>query len=95
MAAPIAPDRQLAAEVRRMALGKIKSLLEMGAAQMSDREIQLHDKILEKLAGTVLPRLNEITGEDGEAVKITLVNYASNTGQIPTETVPSTPDPSV
>jgi hypothetical protein len=65
MAAPISEDRKLAAEVRRLTLGKIKKLLEAEEAVLSIRELALHDRILEKLAGAVLPRLNEVTGADG------------------------------
>jgi hypothetical protein len=65
-------DRKLAAEVRRMTLNKIKALFELPRVDMSDHDAQLHDRILEKLAGTVLPRLTEVTGEDGGALLFTL-----------------------
>lgn len=63
-------DRKLAAEVRQMTLKKIKRLYEMAPNEMSERELQLHDRVFEKLAGSVLPRLTEVTGEDGESFKI-------------------------
>lgn len=95
MAASIKADRVLAGEVRRLALNKIKVILERPAVEMSERDKELHDAILLSLSKSVLPRLQEVTGEDGEAVKITLVNYANNSGQISTESVPNTTTPSV
>ncbi len=70
MAAPLSEDRKLAAEVRRMTLQKIKALFLLPRVDMIDHDAQLHDKILERLAGTVLPRLTEVTGEDGEPIKV-------------------------
>src|SRR3990167_2637236 len=66
----LAVDRDLAAEVRRMTLKKIKRLFDMSVAEMSERELQLHDEVFKRLAGTVLPRLTEVTGEDGGALII-------------------------
>ncbi len=93
MAAPISEDRKLAAQVRRLALGKIKTILERPAVEMNDKDKQLHDAILIKLTGTLLPRLNELTGEDGGAVQVTLIKYA-NDGNNPSTPVPATPLPS-
>lgn len=70
MAAPIGPDRKLAAEVRRLALNKMKAILGRPAEELRGHDKQLHDALLLKLAGSVLPRLNEITGEDGQPLKI-------------------------
>jgi hypothetical protein len=72
MAAPIGVDRVLAAEVRRMTLEKIKKLFSMGVSEMSERELNLHDAVLQKLAGTVLPRLQEVTGENGDSLQVTI-----------------------
>lgn len=67
MAGPISNDRKLAAEVRRMGLGKIKRLFEkQGIEPLSDREQEMHDQLLLRMAPNLLPRLTEITGEDGE-----------------------------
>lgn len=63
-------DRELAAEVRSLTLLKIKALLEKEGDKMSMRELTLHDAILTKLAGTVLPRLNEVSGKDGEPIAV-------------------------
>lgn len=77
MAAPIANDRKLAAEVRRLALDKIKVILSRPAVEMSERDKELHDEILKKLAGTVLPRLSEVTGEDGGPINVNVLDPQS------------------
>jgi hypothetical protein len=53
-------DRKLAAEVRSLALSEIKAILKQ--AGMS----RLKTQILLKLAPSILPRLNEHTGKDGD-----------------------------
>lgn len=63
-------DRELAAEVRTLALTKIKVLFEMPRVDMSAHDANLHDQILVKLAGTVLPRLNEVSGPDGKPIPL-------------------------
>lgn len=70
MAAPVANDRKLAAEVRRMTLNKIQRLFSMATNEMTERELQLHDEVFKRLAGTVLPRLTEVSGEDGGVLRI-------------------------
>ena len=66
MAGKTFQDRVLASEVRSLALGKIKIILERPVVEMSSSDKELHDAILIRLSGTILPRLNEHTGEDGE-----------------------------
>jgi len=63
-------DRKLAAEVRTLTLKKIKAILEMPEVKMKADDYELYKAVLIKLAGTVLPRLNEHTGEDGGAILI-------------------------
>lgn len=58
-------DRELAAEVRRLALSEIKEILEL------PKMTQLKQQVILKLAGTVLPRLNEHSGEGGGAIQLT------------------------
>ena len=53
-------DREQAARVRRLALSEIEKILITG------RKDKLFDPVLLKLAGTLLPRLNEHSGPDGE-----------------------------
>ena len=56
-------DRQLAADVRTFALKEIYSVLRTGQTKGNK---DLYRAVLIRLAGNVLPRLNEHTGEDGE-----------------------------
>lgn len=51
-------DRKLAANVRTLALKEIEKILK------SDNEVAKREMVM-KLAPTLLPRLNEHTGEDG------------------------------
>lgn len=57
-------DRELAARVRTLALSEIERVL-------SKKKGKLYEAVLIKLAGSVLPRLNEHTGEDGGPIQIT------------------------
>lgn len=61
----IAPDRKLGAEVRRLTLKKIKAILE------SNDDPDFQKAVILKLASTVLPRINEHSGEGGGAITIT------------------------
>lgn len=62
-------DRELAARVRTLTLNEIEKVLK-------NRKNKLYGPVLVKLAGTVLPRLNEHTGKDGEAIEIAGVDIA-------------------
>lgn len=65
-------DRVLAAEVRREALNNIKLVLKSdkkSAARIA-KWSEYKKQIVLKLAGTVLPRLNEHTGDDGGPIKV-------------------------
>jgi hypothetical protein len=64
-------DRKLASEVRNLTLTKIKRILERPVVEMNGEDKRLHDEILLKLAGTVLPRLTEVTGSDGDPLFVT------------------------
>lgn len=74
MAAPVANDRKLAGEVRRLALKQIQSIL---LGEKDEKYSQdFRNQLLLKLAGQVLPRINEGTGDNGEfLVKTTLVKF--------------------
>ncbi len=87
-------DRKLAAQVRSLTLTKIKDLLEMAPVKMSADDYELYKAVLIKLSGTVLPRLNEVSGEDGEPIKysVTAINIIKPDGaDVPplTETISS------
>lgn len=60
-------DRVLAAKVRTLALGEIAKVLKR-------KKGKLYEAVLIKLAGAVLPRLNEHTGADGEALVLKFDN---------------------
>lgn len=69
MAAPKYTDRILAQQVRSLALKEVKAVLEG-----DDKEYK--KALLLKLSTTLLPRLNEHTGEEGEAIQvIAKINY--------------------
>ena len=56
-------DRQLAAEVRSLALGEIKKILDQ------DGLTEMKKQILLKIAPSLLPRLNEHTGDNGDPIE--------------------------
>lgn len=59
-------DRELAGKVRTLALQEVFKILTKG------EEHYMYEQLLVRLAGTILPRLNEITGENGSPVVIEL-----------------------
>lgn len=64
-------DRELAARVRTLALGEIEKVLK-------NPKNKLYGPVLIKLAGSVLPRLNEHTGADGAELPVPIFNVQSN-----------------
>lgn len=70
--APTVVDRKLSQEVRRLTLNKIKALLEMPEVKMKQDDYELYKAVLIKLAGSVLPRINEGSGENGEFIVQTI-----------------------
>lgn len=77
-------DRDLASATRRLALKKIFNLLCMERGTLSPAELDLYSKILVKLAGAVLPRIQEITGEDGEQLTIHIAREIADKNKIGT-----------
>lgn len=57
-------DRELAARVRRLALSEIEKIL------LRKKMDKLKEAVVLKLAGTVLPRLNEHSGPDGKPIPL-------------------------
>lgn len=94
MAAGIKSDQDLAKEVRRMTLRKIKKIYEDNEAGLLDEDDKkLHDRLLEKLAGTVMPRITEVSGPDGEPIQTEVLNIGERikldqllNGKIPDQT---------
>jgi hypothetical protein len=74
--------------VKMKALNAIEAILDAPDSVPKDKYLEL----LFKIAGNVIPRTQEITGEDGEAINVNLVKYADNsiTIPIPTEGVSAT-----
>ena len=73
-------DRERSARVRNLALDEIEGIL-TGKKRVSKR---FKEAMILKLAGTVLPRLNEHTGEGGGPVQFTIVKYGDASIQVPT-----------
>ena len=59
-------DRQLAGEVRRLALQEIKDIIE----DKKPKDETFRQAVILRMAGQILPRLNETTGPDGGPVSI-------------------------
>lgn len=72
-------DRILASEVRTLALDKVKSLLKKGKGK-------LYEQVLIRLSGSLLPRLNELTGENGGPLIIELPKAITDKNGINTST---------
>jgi hypothetical protein len=77
---PTFQDRELAARVRSLALTQIEFAL-TGKLFADDTEFQ--KALLLKLASTVLPRINELTGEGGGPLTVQLIQYASANNPAP------------
>jgi hypothetical protein len=75
-------DRKLAAEVRTMALNEILKVLSVPRDEMEPEEYDLYKAILVKLTGNVLPKLNEVTGEDGEQLVINISREIAEKNEI-------------
>ena len=67
-------SRELSKKVRDLALEKI--LLTLQGKGSKDKRFQ--QALLLKLAGTVLPRLNEHTGEGGEPITLKIIQYVGD-----------------
>mgnify|MGYP003434397710 CR=1 FL=1 len=70
MAGIIHNDRELGARVRRLTLRKIEAVL-----KGDDEEFK--KAVILKLSSSILPRINEHSGEGGEAIKLVIdkINY--------------------
>jgi len=63
-------DRRKMAKLRGLVVDKAIELFETPIVKMSEDDYQLFKDVFLKLSGNVLPRLNEISGNDGEELKI-------------------------
>lgn len=73
---------------------------EKGEGDLSDKEYKTYYDMTSEFARNVVPRTQEVTGEDGGALEVTLVKYALPNGdttplQVPAETLPVTDTASV
>ena len=59
-------DRELAAEVRTLTLNEVKKALQ-------GEDLEFKKAVILRLAGSILPRLNELTGEGGGPIQISEV----------------------
>ncbi len=50
-----------------------------GEGDLTENELKLYRDLTFEFARAVVPRSQEITGEDGEAIKVEMVKYADNT----------------
>ena len=67
-------DRKLAADVRTLTLKHIKHYLE----DDSDENKEFKKQLLLKLSASVLPRLNEHSGMDGEPLTVQVITFDAN-----------------
>lgn len=63
-------NRKLAAEVRELGLTHIKRILTKPIVEMSISEYGIFNDVLTKIAPSLLPRITEITGEDGAPIQV-------------------------
>lgn len=63
-------NRKLAAEVRELGLSHIKRILSKPIVEMDKGEYDIFNQMLLRIAQAVLPRITEVTGEDGEPIRI-------------------------
>ncbi len=82
MAAPKYTDRLRAQELRTLALDEMILVLKGNDAEFKKA-------LLLRLAGSVLPRLNEHTGEDGKAIVLRLEKDIAEQNGVDTSTIPN------
>lgn len=63
-------DRKKAAKARNLILDEVVRLFETDPLKLSETEHATKRELLIKMAPHTLPRLTEVTGEDGEPVRI-------------------------
>lgn len=82
-------DRQKGSKARSLILDEVIRIFERDPVTLSEGEVALKRDLLLRMAPNTLPRLHEVTGEDGEPVKYQLVSYDNNQGTIPSESIPA------
>ena len=51
---------------------------EKGLGDLSEKELNTYETLTSEFARAVVPRSQEVTGEDGQALQVSLVKYADN-----------------
>ena len=72
MAGKTHQDRELASEVRSLCLNEIKGIFkyEPIGEKVDDHMLQLKNQLILKMSTSILPRLNEVSGIDGEPLSV-------------------------
>lgn len=65
------PMRVQARRVKTLALTKIEDIL----LHPENYDKKFYQELILKIAGNVVPRTQEVTGEDGEAINVQIVKY--------------------
>ena len=68
MAGVIGNDRKQGANVRRLLLTEIERLFVADPHSLSETELNTKRELLLRMAANTLPRLHELTGEDGNPI---------------------------
>ena len=76
-------DRELASQVRSLALNEMKYLFEL--EDLTDEEKDMKKQLLLRMSTSLLPRLNELTGLDGEKLEVIVPIPVADTFNIKSE----------
>lgn len=93
MAGAVSNDRKKSAHARNLILDQVIRLFEADPLTLGTEETGLKRELLLRMAPNTLPRLTEVTGEDGGALQVTIVKYALKDGDnaaapVQSETIP-------
>ena len=70
-------DRKLSAAVRSLTLTKIKEILETPIVKMNADDYSFYKQLILSLSHNVLPRLQEVTGEDGNPISVEMKSIST------------------
>lgn len=91
MPTPINEIRAKTNRVKQLILDKYLAMAEIEEKTgfQTQAQADMFKELTLVFAKSVVPRTQEITGEDGEAINIQVVNYANPQAPIPTPTISS------
>ena len=98
MPTPINEIRAKTNRVKQLILDKYLAMAEVENTTgfATQAQADMFKELTLVFAKSVVPRTQEITGEDGEAINVALVKYADTTPlQVPATPVPTTDTPAV